>query len=251
MLTYTLPIFAAVAGQENPRVIPEAISLFEIVHRGGLVMWPILLCSVLAAGVFLERMLFYRKAECNVDSFLTGLGNLLRKERYDEAVLRCQETPAQAAEIARQAILRRDFPPLELREMTRDAAQLALPPLEAHLPILATISYVAPLLGFLGTVTGMIEAFLAMNRASGSVSVSDLASGIWGALVSAAAGIAVAIPSSIAYNYLLTRVTAIAQDTERVAIEVLHALADGKRLNRASSFPDEITTSLGSPARDG
>ncbi|MDD4932719.1 MAG: MotA/TolQ/ExbB proton channel family protein [Methylacidiphilaceae bacterium] len=248
MSAYALSLLAA--AQANPHVVPEAISLFEIVHRGGLVMWPILLCSVLATGVFLERMLFYRKAECNVDSFLTGLGNLLRKGRYEEALLRCQETPARAAEIARQAILRRDYPPAELREMTREAAQLALPPLEAHLPILATISYVTPLLGLLGTITGMIEAFLAMNRVSGSVSVSDLASGIWVALVSAAAGIAVAIPTSIAYNYLLTRVAAIAQDIERVAIEVLHALADGKRSNRAASFPDEITASLGTAARD-
>ncbi|VVM06030.1 Biopolymer transport protein ExbB [Methylacidimicrobium cyclopophantes] len=248
MLPYSL-LFSA-AAQANPRVVPEAISLFEIVHRGGLVMWPILLCSVLAAGVFLERMLFYRKAESNIDSFLTGLCSLLRKGRYEEALLRCQETPARAAEIARQAILRRDYPPAELREMTREAAQLALPPLEANLPILATISSITPLLGLLGTITGMIEAFLAMNRASGSVSVSDLASGIWVALVSAAAGIAVAIPSSIAYNYLVTRLTAIAQDIDRVGIEVLHALADGKRSNRAAPFPDEIAASLDPAARD-
>ncbi|CAB4244510.1 MotA/TolQ/ExbB proton channel family protein [Methylacidimicrobium sp. AP8] len=243
-------LFFSATGQANPRVVSEAISLFEIVHRGGLVMWPILLCSVIAAGVFLERMLFYRKEECNVDSFLAGLGNLLRKGRYEEALLRCQETPARAADIARQIILRRDYPPTELREMTRETAQLALPPLEAHLPILATISYVTPLLGLLGTVTGMIEAFLAMNRASGSVSLSDLASGIWAALVSAAAGIAVAIPTSIAYNYLLTRLTAIVQDIDRVSIEVLHALADSKRLNRATPYPDEIAASLSAASRN-
>lgn len=214
------------AAKQNPRVVPEAMSLFDIVHKGGLIMWPILFCSILALAVFFERLVTYRKSELAVEETLPGIKNLIFKGNFDEALLRSSSFHGPVGRVIRQILLFHYLPLSELREAAQNAAQLEIPRLEAHLPILSTIASISPLLGLLGTVNGMIEAFLAMNRASGAVSVTDLASGIWMALVSTAAGISVAIPTQIAYNFLITRLSAILGDIERVSTELIHAIIE-------------------------
>ncbi|TFE72524.1 MotA/TolQ/ExbB proton channel family protein [Methylacidiphilum caldifontis] len=214
------------AAKQNPRVVPEAMSLFDIVYKGGLIMWPILFCSIIALGVFLERLITYRRSELHVEEIVSGIKNLIFKGNFDEALLRSSSFHGPIGRVIRQIILFHYLPISELREAAQNAAQLEIPKLEAHLPILSTIASISPLLGLLGTVNGMIEAFLAMNRASGAVSVTDLASGIWMALVSTAAGISVAIPTQIAYNFLVTRISSILGDIERVSTELIHSIIE-------------------------
>ncbi|QDQ43110.1 MotA/TolQ/ExbB proton channel family protein [Methylacidiphilum kamchatkense] len=232
------------AAKQNPRVIQEAISLFDIVHKGGLIMWPILFCSVLGLGVFLERLFMYRQCELPIEESIAGIKNLIHKGNFDEALLRASSFYGPIGRVIRQILLFHYLPLSELREAAKDAAQLEIPKLEAHLPILSTIASISPLLGLLGTVNGMIEAFLAMNRASGTVSVTDLASGIWMALVSTAAGISVAIPTQIAYNFLITRLSGILGDIERVSTELIHALIEYRWQNNQGFEEDNATNEI-------
>jgi biopolymer transport protein ExbB len=205
---------------------PATAGLFAIMQKGGPLMWPILACSIVAVGVFVERLVYYRRCQLHVSEFLIGIGSLLRKKNYREALDRCGEGYGPVVRVVRQAILARDLPPAELREVVREIGQLQLPRLESHLGALASIGLIAPLLGLLGTVSGMIEAFIEITRAGGGASVGELALGIWTALITTAAGLVVAIPAYVAYNFLVARMNGIVADVERSGIEVVHLLTN-------------------------
>jgi len=234
-----LPLLAqAAADAPSFGAAPETVGLFEIMQKGGPLMWPIVACSVVAIGVFTERMLYYRRCQMHVPEFLLGITNLLRNRNYREALERCEEGFGPVVRVVRQAILARELSSTELREVVREVAQLQLPRLESHLGALATIGLVAPLLGLLGTVTGMIEAFIEITRASGGASVSELALGIWTALITTAAGLMVAIPAYVAYNFLVARMNSIVGDIERSGIEVIHVLTNiGSRIGLPPESP--------------
>ncbi|SDU29786.1 biopolymer transport protein ExbB [Verrucomicrobium sp. GAS474] len=202
----------------------ETLGLFAVMQQGGPLMWPILACSVVTAAIFAERFLYYRRCRIAVPEFLSGIANLLRRGLHREALERCEEGYGPVSRVVRQAILARELPPTELREVVREVALLQQPRLETHLGVLAGIGQIAPLLGLLGTVTGMIDAFIEIGRAGGSTSVGELASGVWTALITAAAGLAVAIPSYAAYNFLVSRMNTILGDMERAGIETIHVL---------------------------
>ena len=212
--------------QASSSLLQESVGLFDVMQKGGPLMWLILLCSILGGGVFVERLLYYHRSRMNAPEFLAGTLNLLRRKSYLEALERCEDGHGPVVRVVQTAILKRTLPPSDLREVVREIAQLQVPRLEANLPILATVGHVAPLLGLLGTVTGMIQAFIEISRSSGAAPVGDLAAGIWTALITTAAGLMVAIPCYVAYNYLVSRVQAIMGDMERAAIEVIHVLTD-------------------------
>jgi len=215
----------------------ETLGLFAVMQQGGPLMWPILACSIVMAVVFAERFLYYRRCRLEVPEFLSGISNSLRRGLYREALERCEEGYGPVARVVRQAILARELPPAEMREVVREVAMLQLPRLETHLGILAGIGQIAPLLGLLGTVTGMIDAFIEIGRAGGGTSVAELASGVWTALITAASGLAVAIPSYAAYNFLVARMNAILSDMERAGIETIHVLTSV--IERGGGIPAE------------
>jgi biopolymer transport protein ExbB len=209
-----------------PAFLEESVGLFDVMKKGGLLMWPILACSMVGVAVVVERLLYFRKSQMPVNEFLTGILNLLRRRHYLEALERCEEGHGPIVRVVQTAILKRNLPPLELREIVKEVAQLQVPRLEANLPILATVGHISPLLGLLGTVMGMIEAFIQIQRTSGTAPVGDLAAGIWTALVTTGAGLVVAIPCYVAYNYLVSRLQAQLADMERAGVEVIHVLTE-------------------------
>lgn len=206
--------------------LQENVGLFDVMQRGGTLMWFILACSVLGVAVFVERLIYFRRAQLKVAEFLAGIHGLLRRRNFIEALERCEEGHGPVVRVVQTAILKRNLPPTELREVVREVAQLQVPRLETNLTILSTISAIAPLLGLLGTVTGMIQAFWKINRTNGTAPIGDLAGGIESALITTAAGLVVAIPCYVAYNYLVSRLNAILADMERAGIEVIHVLTE-------------------------
>lgn len=218
--------------------------IFELVRMGGPLMWAIIAASVLAIGVFLERLIYYHRCAMPLDPFLKAVGGLLRQKRVEEALDRCDEAYGPSARVIQAAIVKRHLAKDDLKELVQEVAQLQMPRLEAHLPMLATIAYVCPLLGLLGTVTGMIDAFMKINQGAGAAPVSDLAAGIWEALITTAGGLSVAIPAYIAHNFLVVRLQAIINDMERAGIEIVQILkfvSDSRP--EASSGPAAAPTS--------
>src|SRR5215210_459781 len=141
--------------------------MVDYIQKGGPLMWLILFCSIVATGVFLERLSYYHRATIRVGEFLRGVSNLIQRRSFAEALHECAGTPGPVARVIHAAIIRHDAPREELREIVQEAGQLEVPRLERNLNLLATIAFVAPLIGLLGTVTGLIETFVIISSQSG------------------------------------------------------------------------------------
>ena len=187
-------------------------------------MYLILTGSVLAITVFLERMIHYHRAQIDTDKFLSGLRNVLKKRNIVEAVTICSETPGPVASILKSGILKHGKSREIIKEAIEDASTHEIPRLEKNLIILATIAHITPLLGLLGTVLGMIKAFMVIQQKAGLVNPADLAQGIWEALITTAFGLSIAIPAYMAYNYLVSRVRTFITDMERASSEIVNIL---------------------------
>ena len=191
-------------------------------------MWLILFCSVIALMTFLERVVYFHRANIRVGEFLRGLQNLIQRRNFAEALHECAGTPGPVARVIHAAILRHGAPRTELKELVQEAGQLEVPKLERGLTLLGTVAYLVPMIGLLGTATGLIEAFVTVSAQSGYTSSTDIAKGIYQALLSTAAGLSVAVPCGVAYSYLSSRVNSLMRDMERGGIEIVNLIVDNR-----------------------
>jgi len=202
--------------------------MFELIQKGGPVMYPIIFCSILAVAIVIERFYHLYKAKIDTKDFMNNIEITVRHNKIAEAIKLCEKTPGPIAHIIRAGILKHDRSRQEIRESIEDAGHQEVPRLEKHLSLLATIAHISPLLGLLGTVTGMVRAFQIIQEKSASfspVSPGDLAGGIWEALLTTVAGLIVAIPTVVIYNYLVNRVDEFVLEMERSATEVTNILS--------------------------
>ena len=183
--------------------------VIEYLQKGGLLMWPILICSIISIAVFAERIFYLHRATIHVGEFLKGLANLIKRRNFAEALHESAGTPGPVARVIHAAIIRHDLPRSELREIVQEAGQLEVPKLERFLGVLATLAYLAPLLGLLGTVAGMIEAFGVIASNGGYATVTELSAGIYKSLLTTAAGLVVATPTFVAFCLKLERLTSV------------------------------------------
>ncbi|HEX8297097.1 MAG TPA: MotA/TolQ/ExbB proton channel family protein [Chthoniobacteraceae bacterium] len=200
--------------------------MIDYMTKGGPLMWLILFCSVLAGAVFLERATYFHRVTVRVGEFMRGLANLIQHRRYAEAQMECASLPCPVTRVIHAAILHHEAPRAELKEIVQEAGQLEVPRLERRLGILATIGFVAPLIGLLGTVVGLIEAFVNISSQSGFASSTDISSGIYQSLLTTAAGLVVSIPCAVAYSYLSSRVNSLLHDMERAGIEIVNLITE-------------------------
>lgn len=197
-----------------------------MLSQGGLVLYLLVLVSAVAIVVFIERFLHCHRAQINSLEFLNGVRTVLKRNNVVEALSICDATPGPVARLVRTAILNRDHGRERVREALEEAGLAEVPRLEEKLNLLATIAQLAPLLGLLGTVLGLMDTFTAIQNAGLHAQLRDLSGGVWKALVCAAAGLAVAIPAHAGYNYLVSRVNAIVLDMERAATEIVNIVAE-------------------------
>jgi biopolymer transport protein ExbB len=203
--------------------------MLELFRSGGPVMYPILLCSILFVAILIERLFHLHRAQINTGEFVAGIRNIIKKGNMAEAVSICEETPGPVAHVIKAGIIKHDRPKAEIKEAIDDAALHEVPRLEKNLVVLATIAHISPLLGLFGTVLGMIQVFDKIEALGGRQDPSQLAGGIGQALLTTAAGLAVAIPVFVAYNYLVSRVGSLIWDMERTATEVVDLLTETER----------------------
>ena len=193
----------------------------KMMADGGPVMWLILFLSVVAMVIFLEKWFQYHREQINVGELITGLFNVLRRDGYMEAITLCDNTPGPVPAILNAAILARQRGDRKLDNAISSACTEEVARLERHLNILGTIGYLAPLLGLLGTVLGLMEAFQSVHStASVYLSVTELARAVNLALITTASGLAVAIFCYAAHNYLHARLDSITLDIEKAASEI-------------------------------
>ena len=197
--------------------------MLMLMSKGGPLMWLILFNGLLAAAVFLERFLAFHRAQIHATDFVNGIRNALLRGNYREATATCDETTGPVAQVVKTAIVTRDRSRDEIREAVEETAHTEVAHLERRLVILATIAQVTPLIGFLGTVMGMIQMFRVIQEAQ-LPSPGQLAGGVWIALLTTAAGLVVAVPAYVAYNYLVSRVQHLVLDMEKAASDIVALL---------------------------
>lgn len=201
----------------------------ELLSHGGLMMWLLLVAGAVAVAVFIERLLHYHREQINSLDFINGVRNVLKRDNVVEAISICDATPGPVARLVKTAILNRERGRDGVRESLEDAGLVEVPRLEDKLALLATIAQIAPIMGLLGTVLGFIDVFRVLQTAGVSAPATQLAGGVWQALVCTGAGLAVAIPCYAGYNYLVSRVNEIVVDMEKASSEIVNLLTDLQR----------------------
>jgi biopolymer transport protein ExbB len=213
--------------------------LFGFLKQGGVLMVPIIAFSVVALMVFTERVWSLRGPRVIPRDFLGLLHKKVREGRAAEALTLC-EGNASAASVVVAAGLRlagrkRDV----IKEAFEEVGRIEVTHLGRFVEVVGTIAAVTPLLGLLGTVVGMIDVFrtvvIEAGQTGGPVNPASLASGIWAALLTTAAGLAVAIPAFIGYKFLLSRVDQLAIQMEEVCLDLLDLLADAQQQDEADA----------------
>ena len=202
------------------------MSMIQIIVKGGVMMIPLALCSIIALAILIERLISLRKIRINAGTFVLQVKNLLLRKQIKEALTLCKETPGPISGITRAGLMKHDRPREEIKDAIEGAAKTEVYHLERYLGVLGTIAAIAPLIGFLGTVTGMIKAFMKVQALEGNVDASVLAGGIWEALITTAAGLSVGIPALIFYNWLLSKVERHVFEMQESSNELMDVFLD-------------------------
>ena len=193
------------------------MTYLEFIYKAGPIMWVIIAAFLLAMVYFLERVMQFHRDEINTPELLRGLRNTLQRKALVEALSLCDNTPGPIAKILGAAILAFQNGD-DLRTAMDEVAVAEIPKLERHIHFIGTVGFVMPLLGFLGTVIGMTEAFEATRISSGMI--PELADAMGSALLTTAAGLTGAVICYLGHNYLVARLNVILLDMEKAAMEI-------------------------------
>jgi len=214
-------------------------TVYGWMQQGGLVMWFLLAFSIVAVAVIIERFISLRKARINVNEFLAKVRKALMVNRsIREAIKVCEEYRGPVASIMKAGLLKYGQPKEDVEKTIENAALFEMGRMERNLVWLATIANVSPLLGFFGTVAGMIKSFDALAEA-GLSNPGLVAAGISEALITTAAGLAVAIPAQLAYNYFMNKINKFVRDIETSTNMLLETFGE---MQRSGIAPDSAGT---------
>ncbi|MGC9451136.1 MAG: MotA/TolQ/ExbB proton channel family protein [Oceanipulchritudo sp.] len=198
----------------------------SLLRQGGPMMWVLLLVSLFGFIIFIERTLFLHRGQIRTGQFLEGIRNLVKKGRRLEALTLCEDMPGPIPGIVKAILLKAGEPESAMRLAAEEAALVEIPILERRIGAVAAIARIAPLLGLLGTVLGMIEAFFGVS-ASGTTGYPTFGlflGGVGQALLSTAFGLMIAVLAHVAHHFLHGRVRALVHDMEYTGHDLIQFL---------------------------
>jgi len=214
------------AGSEVSLPAPERESgAVEFFIKGGVFMWPLLVCAVIGLAVIFERLFTLQRAHTSTRRLMSAIIGTLKSRGVGAAQEICMKTRGPIAAILHAGLSKVDRGPGAVEKAIENSGAIEMAFLQRGLLILATVANIAPLLGFLGTVSGMIHAFEAIAAAE-QVSAKVVANGIAEALITTLAGLTIAIPAQAMYNYFILRIDAFVIEMEESSIELLDALTE-------------------------
>ena len=197
--------------------------LIEIFRQGGWVMWPILAASVVAMGAVLNRVVYLVRTRGNAAELVRAVVELSRRGELERARESCARSAIPVAAVLRAGLSAWGLEQAEIERRMEQAAEDELSRAEARLPLLATMIAVLPMLGFLGTILGMIDAFFAWSRAGAAVTIEQLAAGIAAAMITTGGGLVTSIPYLIAYNVFAAVAARVARSLNAAGSELAGA----------------------------
>ncbi len=225
------------------------VDLFERFQQGGLVMWPLLILSLVALMIFVERVLYLHRNQIRSREFLAGIENSLRKGRLIEALTVCQETPGPVSSMVKAGLLSFKKRDSEIRESVREAAIVELGPIKRRVGALAAIAQVGPIFGLLGTVIGLIDAFSQYEEQGVYVNAGHLTSGVWQSLTTTATGLALGAVCLLSHHFLAGRIRAVVHEMEWIGQELINVFIRIKADAKISMEDLDDATEAGSGKR--
>lgn len=184
----------------------DSLNIWDLTLKGGVIMIPIALMSVIAIYIFVERFMTIQKAGKDDPNFMNNIRDFIHDGRLDSAKALCKNNETPLARMIEKGLTRLGKPLNDINAAIENVGKLEITRLEKNIVALATIAGAAPMLGFLGTVTGMVNAFYNMAKAGNNIDIQLLSSGIYEAMVTTVGGLVVGITAYICYNVLVARV---------------------------------------------
>jgi biopolymer transport protein ExbB len=204
----------------------RTLSVLDLLFKGGFMMVPILILSIMAIYIFVERILTIRKAAETPEMFMEQIKTNVQDGNIDAARAICAQSDTPISKMIEKGISRIGSPLKNIEVSIENVGKIEIYRLEKNLSLLATISGAAPMMGFLGTVTGMIQAFIAIAQEEGAVSPKLLSEGIYQAMVTTAVGLLVGIVAYLGYNFLVARVQKIIHKMEYTSVDFIDLLQE-------------------------
>jgi len=209
-------------------IIPEGeeLSLLELAAKGGPIMIPIALCSVLAIYIIVERYVAIKKSSKTDANFMNNIRDFIHTGNMDAAKALCKNTDNPIARMIEKGINRIGKPLSDIEKAIENTGNIEVVKMEKGLSLLATVAGAAPMLGFLGTVTGMIKAFYNMSKAGNTIEIGVLSGGMYEAMTTTVAGLIVGIIALVSYNLLAAMVERVVFHMESSSIEFMDLLQE-------------------------
>ena len=213
----------------NPVLTPVAsgepeMNLWDMACKGGWIMIVLALMSVIAFYIFFERLAYIRKAGKEDPLFMERIRDYIRTGEVKSAINYCRITNTPSARMIEKGISRMGRPVADVQAAIENAGNIEVAKLENGFPVIATVSGGAPMLGFLGTVTGMVRAFWEMANAGNNIDITLLSGGIYEAMITTVGGLIVGIAAMFAYNYLVVRVDKVVGQMEARTMDFMDLL---------------------------
>jgi biopolymer transport protein ExbB len=208
--------------------------MWNFIVKGGPVMLPIILGSIYGLAIIFERIWFLRKIKMDSSRFVQDIFKYIKGNNFQKALELCDKNiDYPVAAIFKIGIERRNSPAERLEKILEQAGNNQIQRMEKRLGALASIIGIEPLLGLLGTITGLIRAFMSWEQAGANITVNVLALGIYEAMITTAAGLMVAIPFYLFYNYFISRIKYSATELNNYAIQLIEVISETKEVTKA------------------
>ncbi|MBU2916156.1 MotA/TolQ/ExbB proton channel family protein [Reichenbachiella agariperforans] len=205
------------------------VSVLDLLFKGGYMILPIVLLSLVGTYILVERLMTIKAADQTPESLMDEVKQMVVSGKVSEAQQLCARETTPIAKMLEKGLSRIGNPLKSIEASIENVGKIEVYKLEKNLTLLATISGAAPMIGFLGTVTGMIQAFMSIAQEEGAVSPKLLSSGIYEAMITTAAGLFVGIISYIAYNFLITKVAKLIHKMEYTSINFIDLLQEPQK----------------------
>lgn len=202
------------------------LSILELASKGGWIMIVLAILSVIAVYIFVERFIAIRNAGKDDKLFMDRIRDYMKNGDVASAINFCRVTNTASARMIERGISRLGKPAAEIQTAIENTANLEIATMEKRLPVLATISGGAPMIGFLGTVIGMVEAFWQMSNAGGNIDISLLSGGIYQAMITTVGGLAVGILALFGYNYLVAKINGVVNEIEAKSLTFMDIVSE-------------------------
>ena len=212
-----------------------------LIEQGGPLVWVLLGLAFIGSVCVVERLFFFHRARINVGDLLVGLAYHVRRKAFAEALHEAARAPGPVARVAHAALLRYYLSRADLRDVTQEAGQLEVPRIEKNIRAILGVALLAPLVGMLGTLLGMLETFQKVSEQGGFTGPAEMTAGVFTALITSVLGLTVAVPMYLFYLYFLGRAKRLIHRIERAGIEMVHLIADAREEEEFAPFRGEVT----------